>query len=245
VDRLLPERGSTTPREQYTGLALPDLARPDRPWVVTNFALTLDGRATIAGRSGPIGGTTDSEVLHLLRTQVDAVLVGAGTVRVERYGRVVPDPELRELRERGEGLAPDPLAVIVTDSLDLPWDAGVFTAGSGRLLILASSDDEVPETATPVEIERYEGRVDLSRAMELLRRRHGVRALLCEGGPHLHGNLVGAGLVDEMFVTLAPKLARNEGPGLLENGIGDPTELELVWMLADEGDLFTRYRVRR
>jgi riboflavin-specific deaminase-like protein len=245
VERLVPERGSTTAREQYTGLALPDLAPPDRPWTVTNFALTLDGRATISGRSGPIAGTTDSEVLHLLRTQVDAVMVGAGTARVERYGRVVPDAELRELRERGEGLAPDPLAVIVTDSLDLPWDAGVFTAGSGRVLILASSDDEVPETPTPVEVERFEGRVDLPRAMELLRRRHGVRALLCEGGPHLHGNLVAAGLVDELFVTLAPKLARNEGPGLVENGGARPTDLEPVWMLADEGELFTRFRVRR
>ncbi|MGH2961651.1 MAG: RibD family protein [Solirubrobacterales bacterium] len=245
MERLFPERGATTAREQYTGLALPDRAHPDRPYVVTNFALTLDGRATLHGRSGPIAGATDSEVLHLLRTQVDAVMVGAGTVRVERYGRVVPDPELRELRERAEGLAPDPLAVILTDSLDLPWDAGVFTSGSGRVLVLASSDDEVPETATPVEVERFEGRVDLPRAMALLRHEHGVRALLCEGGPHLHGNLVEAGLVDEMFVTLAPKLARNEGPGLLENGIGDPAELELVRLLADEGELFTRYRVKR
>lgn len=245
MERLFPEPGTTGAREQYTGLALTERAHPDRPYLVTNFALTLDGRATIDGRSGPIGGTTDSEVLHLLRTQVDAVVIGAGTVRVERYGRVVPDPGLRGLRERAEGLAPDPLAVIVTDSLELPWDVGLFTAGFGRVLILTSSDAEVPDTATEVRVERYEGRVDLPRAMELLRRERGVRAALCEGGPHLHANLVEAGLVDEMFVTLAPKLARNEGPGLLEDGVGEPAELELVWMLADEGDLFTRFRVKR
>ncbi|MGH2993805.1 MAG: RibD family protein [Solirubrobacterales bacterium] len=244
MERLLPEPGATTASEQYTGLGLPDRAHPDRPYLVTNFAVTLDGRATIGGRSGPIAGTTDSEVLHLLRTQVDAVMVGAGTLRVERYGRVIPDPELRGLRERAEGLAPDPLAVIVTDSLDLPWDAGLFTAGFGRVLIFTSSDDEVPETATSVRVERHPGRVVLPRAMAHLLHERGVRAVLCEGGPHLHANLVDAGLVDELFVTLAPKLARNEGPGLLENGIGDPADLELVWLLADEGDLFTRYRVK-
>jgi riboflavin-specific deaminase-like protein len=247
VERLLPDPGPTTPDEQYSGLGLVDLAHADRPYVVTNFALTLDGRATIAGRSGPIGDRTDSRVLHRLRTQVDAVMIGAGTMRVERYGRIVPDPALRGHRERAARLAPDPLVVLVTDTLDLPWDAGLFTAGFGRVLILTSSDAEVPDTATQVRVQRHEGRVDLVRALSSLRAERGVRAVLCEGGPHLHARLVAAGLVDEMFVTLAPKLALNRGPGLLEDGFGDaaPTDLELVWMLAEGGELFTRYRVRR
>jgi riboflavin-specific deaminase-like protein len=247
VERLLPDPGPTTPAEQYSGLGLVELAHPDRPYVVTNFALTLDGRATISGRSGPIGDRTDSEVLHRLRTQVDAVMIGAGTLRVERYGRIVPDPALRGHRERAAGVAHDPLAVIVTDSLDLPWDAGLFTAGFGRVLIFTSSDAEIPDTATEVRVERHEGRVDLRRAMSRLHDERGVRAVLCEGGPHLHANLVSAGLVDEMFITLAPKLGLNEGPGLLEDGFGDlgPTVLELVWLLAEDGELFTRYRLRR
>jgi riboflavin-specific deaminase-like protein len=247
VERLLPDPGPTTPDEQYSGLDLVELAPAERPYVVTNFALTLDGRATLGGRSGPIGDQTDSRVLHRLRTQVDAVMIGAGTMRVERYGRIVPDPALRGHRERAARLAPDPLAVIVTDTLDLPWDAGLFTTGFGRVLILTSSDDPVPETETKVRVERHEGRVDLPRALSNLRAERGVRALLCEGGPHLHANLVAAGLVDEMFVTLAPKLALNEGPGLLEDGFGDAgaVDLELVWLLAEDGELFSRYRVRR
>ena len=243
--RLLPDPGPTSATEQYSGLGLVELAHADRPYLVTNFALTLDGRATIGGRSGPIGGSTDSGVLHRLRTQVDAVMIGAGTLRVERYGRIVPDPALRGYRERAEGLAPDPLAVIVTDSLDLPWDAGLFTTGFGRVLILTSSADEVPDTATSARVDRHPGRVDLPRAMRMLRAERGVRALLCEGGPHLHADLVAAGLVDELFVTHAPKLARNDGPGLLENGIGEPLDLELVWLLEDDGELFSRYRVKR
>lgn len=242
--RLLPDPGETTPAEQYSGLELADHAHADRPYLVTNFALTLDGRATIEGRSGPIGSATDTEVLHRLRTQVDAVMIGAGTLRTERYGRVVPDPELRGHRERGEGLAHDPLAVIISNSLDLPWDAGLFKSGWGRVLIFTGSDVEVPDTATPVRVERHEGRVDLPRAMATLRAERGVRAVLCEGGPHLHAELAGQGLVDEMFVTLAPKLALNEGPGLLENGFERPIDLELVWLLDQDGELFARYRVR-
>jgi riboflavin-specific deaminase-like protein len=247
VERLLPDPGPTTPAEQYSGLGLVELARPDRPYLVANFALTLDGRATIEGRSGPIGSGTDSQVLHRLRTQVDAVMIGAGTLRVERYGRIVSDAALRGHRERAAGVAHDPLAVIVTDRLDLPWDAGLFTAGFGRVLILSSSADEIPDTATTVRVERYEDRVDLRRAMARLREERGVRAVLCEGGPHLLANLLEAGLVDEMFITLAPKLALSQGPGLLEDAFGDlgPMELELVWLLAEDGELFTRYRLRR
>jgi riboflavin-specific deaminase-like protein len=244
VRRLLPDPGPARPAEQYSRLGLAERAHADRPYVVTNFALTVDGRATIGGRSGPIGSSTDTEVLFRLRTQVDAVLIGAGTLRVERYGRLVPDPRLRGHRERVEGLAPDPLAVIVTNSLDLPWDAGLFTEGFGRVLIFASSDAKPPETTTTVRVERHAGRVDLRRAMATLRHDRGVRSLLCEGGPRMHANLIEAGLVDELFVTVAPKLALNEGPGLFENGIGDPTGLELVWLLDEEGELFARYRLR-
>ncbi len=247
MERLLPDPGPTTPAEQYSHLGLVELAHADRPYVVTNFALTLDGRATIGGRSGAIGDRTDSEVLQRLRTEVDAVMIGAGTLRVERYGRLVPDEALRGGRERAEGLAHDPLAVIVTDTLDLPWDAGLFTVGYGRVLIFTSSEGELPATATKVRVVRHEGRVDLGRAMATLREERGVRAVLCEGGPHLHANLVAADLVDEMFVTLAPKLALNQGPGLLEDGFGDrgPTALELVWLLAEGAELFARYRVMR
>ena len=98
--------------------------------MITNFALTLDGHATISGRSGAIGSDADTAMLVGLRTRVDAVMIGAGTMRAERYGRVVGDPAKRQLRE-SEGLAPDPLVVIVSGRLDLPWDAPLFTEADG------------------------------------------------------------------------------------------------------------------
>jgi riboflavin-specific deaminase-like protein len=243
--RLLPDPAEVEVDRQYTRLELGELAHEDRPWVVTNFALTVDGQATIEGRSGPIGSETDTRVLQLLRTQADAVMIGAGTLRTERYGRIVSDPELRGMRERAEGLAPDPLAVIVSGSLDLPWDAGLFESGFGRVLILTSSDEEPPETKTPVRVERHPPQgVDLRGALERMRGERGVRSLLCEGGPRLHANLVEQGLVDELFVTTAPKLAGGTGPTLLVGAPPVTHELEPVWLCEAGGELFARYRIR-
>src|SRR5690242_11840473 len=133
---------------------LKEMAHEDRPYLILNFATTLDGRAAINGRSGPIGSETDTEMLQRLRTRVDAVMIGAGTMRAERYGRMVPDPQLRAYRERS-GLTHDPLAVVVSNRLELPWDAGLFTNGGGRVVIFTASEEEPPETRTRVTVVRH------------------------------------------------------------------------------------------
>ena len=136
MKRLLPDRRDdheTSVEDEVGGLDLVGLAAEERPYVITNFAITLDGHATISGRSGAIGSDTDTRMLVALRTRVDAVMIGAGTMRAERYGRVVGDPAKRERRER-DGLAHDPLMVIVSGQLDLPWDAPLFTEGAGEVL---------------------------------------------------------------------------------------------------------------
>jgi riboflavin biosynthesis pyrimidine reductase len=209
-----------------------------------NFAVTADGRAAIEGRSGPIGGRADTELLQRLRTQVDAVMIGAGTMRVERYGRMVSDPNFRAWRER-IGLAHDPLAVIVSARLDLPWDAPLFTDGGGRVLILTSAETDPPETATPVRVVRHDGGVDLGDALGYLRRERGVRALLCEGGPTVHAQLQAQVLADELFLTIAPKLAGGIAPRILEGELPEVTEMELSWLLETDGELFARYKVIR
>jgi len=244
VRRLLPDPGPTTIEGQLATLDLRERAEADRPYVITNFALTVDGRATIGGRSGPIGSSTDTDLLMGLRSVADAVMIGAGTMRVERYGRVISDPDRRARRER-VGLAHDPLMVIVSGSLDLPWEADLFTSGGGRVLIFTASDARPPETATSVRVVRHPDRVDLRAALEHLRQDRGIRVVLSEGGPHLHGQLIADGLVDELFVTNAPKLAGGEGPGLVAGLPEEPLALDLAWLLEDDGELFARYRVRR
>jgi riboflavin-specific deaminase-like protein len=239
--RLLPDQADTTVAEQLASLELTELAPKDRPYVALNFATTLDGRAAISGRSGPIGSAADTEMLQRLRTRVDAVMIGAGTLRVERYGRMVPDPQYRAWRER-VGLAHDPLAVIVSNRFELPWDAPIFTDGGGRVVVFTASEAEAPTTDTQVSVVRHPDGVELDRALAYLREERGIRALLCEGGPTLHGRLREGDLADELFLTIAPKLAGGESPRILEGALPEIEELELAWLLEREGELFARYR---
>lgn len=241
--RLLPDPGPTTVEQQLDSYRPWQEEREGRPLVAVNFAATVDGRATIGGVSGPIGSATDTAMLAGLRTRFDAVMIGAGTMRAERYGRVVGDQEQRERRER-LGLPHDPLTVIVSGRLDLPWDAPLFTAGAGRVLIFTAAETEPPATATTVRVVRHEGFVDVVAALRYLRQERGVRALICEGGPGLHDQLQGAGVVDDLFLTIAPKLAGGDAPRIIEGDLPAVTELELAWLLEEEGELFARYRRR-
>src|SRR5689334_9842689 len=83
--RLLPDPGPTSVSEQLDIYEPWEQAHEDRPFVAMNFAVTLDGRASIGGVSGPIGSKTDTAMLAGLRTRFDAVMIGAGTKRAERY----------------------------------------------------------------------------------------------------------------------------------------------------------------
>jgi riboflavin-specific deaminase-like protein len=242
VDRLAPDPGPTSVADQLDRYRPWDDPPADRPRLALNFATTLDGRAAIDGRSGAIGSDADTAMLVGLRERFDAVMIGAGTMRVERYGRIVSDPTKRERREE-LGLPADPLMVIV-GSLDLPWDAELFTDGGGEVLIFTTAEGEPPATATPVEVVREgDGRVDMTAAMRHLRAERGIRAVLCEGGPRLHSQLQAAELADELFLTIAPKLV-GAGASILEGALPEVTELELTWLLQEGSELFGRYRRR-
>ncbi len=238
--RLLPDPAPTTVDEQLDAYRPWEHPLEDRPFVAMNFAATVDGRATIGGVSGPIGSETDTALLVGLRTRFDAIMIGAGTMRAERYGRPVPDREKREVRER-LGLAHDPLMAIVSGGLDLPWDASLFTEGAGSVVIFTASEEEPPETATPLQVVRHEGAVDLAEALRHLRAECGVRALLSEGGPRLHAEMEAAGLVDDLFLTTSPKLAGGAAPRILEGELPEVANLELAWLLEEDGELFARY----
>jgi riboflavin-specific deaminase-like protein len=241
VRRLIPDQGETTVEQLLDDYRPWEQPPEDRPFVAMNFVVTVDGRATIGGVSGPIGSDADTAMLAGLRTRFDAVMIGAGTMRAERYGRPIASQEQRERRER-IGLPHDPLMVIVSGRLDLPWDASLFTAGVGRVLIFTASEAEPPETATSLRVVRHDGEVDLAAALRHLREERGVRALLSEGGPHLHSQLWAADLVDDLFLTTAPKLTGADAPRILEGkALPEPSELKLAWLLEQEGELFARY----
>ena len=249
--RLLPEPGEVSSEEATSGLRLGELAPPGRPYLVLNMVSSLDGRATLAGRTAGLGGRADRELFHGLRTQADAVMAGAGTVRKERYGRMVRDPERRGRRRR-EGLGENPLACVVSGSLAGLADTPLFEAPEQRVAILTATDDELPPTAAPVEYVRARGaggapgRVDLRAALARLREEWRVRSILCEGGPTVNADLLAAGLVDELFLSLAPTLLAGEEPLTIVDGpaLPEPVELEPVSALEHTGELFLRLRVR-
>lgn len=247
LERILPPDGQTTPDEAASGLALAKLAPDDRPYLVLNMVSTVDGKVVLDGRSRGIGDEADRRLFHHLRTQVDAVMMGAGTLRTERYGRLVRDPALRQKRER-EGLAPDPLAIVVSGRLALTPELPLLQAAEQRVVVLtAAATDELVGCAAEVRYLRQEdgAQLQLAPLLRRLRAEEGVRSILCEGGPTLNAALLGEGLVDELFLSLAPKLAGGSHPLTAVAGapLSEPAQMELVSALHGHSSLFLRYRV--
>jgi riboflavin-specific deaminase-like protein len=222
-----------------------------RPYVILNMTSTVDGRASIGGRSGPIGDRADSELFHAMRASVDAVMAGAGTVRVERYGRIIADASSRARRAE-RGVSEEPLACIVSGRLSLAPDTPLLNEPAARVVIVTASESSLQQAAAHVDYirAREDGQLDLPAALAELSARFGVRTLLCEGGPHLNGQLLLAGLVDELLLSFSPKLAGGEdatGEALrIVAGaqFAAPLALELLSVLESDSTLFLRYGVR-
>jgi riboflavin-specific deaminase-like protein len=202
---------------------------------------TADGRAARDGRSATIGGDADLQLLLDLRTRADAVLIGTGTLRAEGYDRLVKRAERRQ-RRVAAGLAPDPLAVILSRRFDVPWDAGLFQAPEQPVLVYTGLEaGEPPDVPAPVELVRLEV-PGLTEMLADLGAR-GVRALLSEGGPIMHGALWAAGVVDELFLTIAPLITGDaDEPNIVEGGrLPDAASLELLSVERTGSELFLRY----
>jgi 5-amino-6-(5-phosphoribosylamino)uracil reductase len=244
--RLHPDPATVDSAELFDDLQLGAHAHDTRPWVVTNFATTADGRATIDGRTRAIGDDGDMEVFRRLRTQVDALLVGTRTIGIEQYGRAVRRPELRAKRE-ALGLAPEPLIATVSRSGELPLDAPLFEEPEADVVVFAPPDTPEPACAACITLVRLDpAELTLTSALRHLRAEHGVRSLLCEGGPTLMGALLHERLVDEIFLTVAPQLAGGGSGPTMSSGpaLADPAALELTWTLERAGSLYLRYAVR-
>jgi riboflavin-specific deaminase-like protein len=239
---LLPEAGSLTADEAVDALRFWEMGGPERPYVAVNMVATVDGRATVAGRTAPISSVADRQLFHALRTRVDAVMIGAGTLRLERYGRLVRDPRRREQRVAA-GLAADPIAVVVSGRLDLPADIPLLQDPDSHVVIVTAADASLAGCAARVEYLRTS---DLAAALAQLRRELGVRSVLCEGGPSLNGSLLTAGLIDELFLTTVPLIAGAAGALTIVagGGTGEPAAAGLAWLLEHEGALFARYRLQ-
>ena len=245
--RLIPDPASgLSAADVARGLRFGDLAPPDRPYLALNMAATADGRVAIGGRSAPVAGSADRELFHHLRTQADAVMAGAGTARTERYRPVTKNDELADAREAA-GLARNALAVVVSGSLDLPPDLPLLADPGSRVVIVTASTASIEGVAADVSYVRQPRDGSLAGALRALRADHGVRSILCEGGPHLNSELFREGLVDELFLCISPRIAGepNEPASLEGVALPEPVDLSLVSLHEAEEHLFFRYRVVR
>jgi len=251
LERLLPAGAPATAAEIVAGLGIAGQPAAGRPRVMLNMISSADGRATLDGRSGALSDRADRTLFHALRSAVDAVLVGAGTARAEHYGRIVPDAARRAERLR-HGLGEEPLACIVSARLELSREeVPLFGEPAARVVILTASQESLPASAAHVDYIRAAraGSLDLAAALAELGERFAVRSVLCEGGPHLAWELLAGGLLDELFLSLSPKLAGGEdtaGGGLrilAGAELEPPVELELLGVLRSGSHLFLRYGV--
>jgi riboflavin biosynthesis pyrimidine reductase len=248
IEELFPERRSVTLESAYANLGLAERAEGlRRPYVVANMVSTVDGRASLGGRTKEMSSPADRELFHALRGQVDAVMAGTATIGIERYGPLVRD-EARRARRAERGLAPLPLAVTASRSLELPVAAPLFEDPESRIVVLAGRGGEAPATGAEVTIEPVPGpderTIDFIAGLERLRERYGVRTLLLEGGPTLLAAMLEVGAVDELFLSRAPLIADGPEPSLVEGGpLPEPIRLRLLSLMKEDDFLFARYAV--
>lgn len=211
----------------------PDLTRP---WVRVNFVASVDGAATVDGRSGGLGSPADKRVFGMLRELADVVLAGAGTVRAEEY---------RGARRPTRGSDRPPPIAVITGSADIDPESRLLTDTAVAPIVLtteaAPSHRRAALAAAGADVAVLERLTPASVLAELGRR--GLHRVLCEGGPRLNGELVAADAVDELCLTMAPLLAGGGSGRIVDGPGGIPTRsMELVSALHEDGVLLLRYR---
>jgi riboflavin biosynthesis pyrimidine reductase len=238
IRRLWPDP-STPPLDDAALAAL--YGRPGRSHLRVNFVTSLDGAVELGGRSGGLSGPADKRVFGLLRMLCDAVLVGAGTLRRERY-RAVRLDERRRAWRWDSGLTELPTLVVVSQTLALDPAQAAFADAPVRPLVFTTAKAVPPPGLTEVAevLPVAEDKIDLLAVVAELHRR-GLNQVLCEGGPLLFGALTAADLVDELCLTVSPQLVGAGAGRIVAGSPSPPRTLRLAHTLAAEETLLLRY----
>jgi 2,5-diamino-6-(ribosylamino)-4(3H)-pyrimidinone 5'-phosphate reductase len=249
--RIFPEPAASLPADEvYAFLDLPP-GDPGRPYTVINAVGTLDGRGAVGGKSTPVGSEVDHRLMRNIRANVDAVLVGAGTLRSEDLTLSVDEPLAKSRRERG--LKEQPIPIILSGSGNIPSDRRIFRASNGNPVMIfvgSSTSREDLERLSDIATIRTSTLTDSPEPDEILKTladEFGVRRLLVEGGPTVNHSFLKARFVDELFLTLAPKIVGGDSRFVVEGKEipQDGSSTCLISVHLSDSEIYLRYRLRR
>ncbi|BBC23579.1 RibD family protein [Pseudanabaena sp. ABRG5-3] len=228
--------------------------RLKRPYIIFNMVSSVDGKATTyAGKLTGFGSRPDRNLMKRLRSQVDAVLAGGGTLRHDAFIPTLP-PELLEERQKHFD-NPQPLGIVISNSGDLPKEHRFWNAGRDLRIVLlgenASPEAWLYEKAQVFKFPVKDQKIDLNQALSMLFAKFGIKRLLVEGGASLNYSLISQGFADEIFLTLSPHIVggvknmsiiAGEDYGM---GGGNLPKLKLRSLYHHDSELFLRYQFDR
>ena len=207
-----------------------------------NIVCTVDGRTSVDGKASGLGSPMDRRVMRTLRSKADAVMIGGGTLRAEKLslGLDAEDPR------------PQPLAVVLSNTGDVPLERNLIVDRRQRVLVLLAEDApdgaglRIGDRAEVRRVETTSGAIDLAKALNTLKADYDVRRLLVEGGPTINHAILSLNLADELFVTLAPTLlgtSTQDASSLVGGRLGKRRDLMLLSAYLDADELFLRYAI--
>ena len=241
-------------KPDYTALDLPP-APSERPYIILNMVMSLDGKVVVEGTEQGIGSKVDQRLMRELRVNADVVLNGASTLRASGTSSRTGDPILDQLRV-SRGKPPSPIAAVVSASGDLPLERIFFTARAFDAVIYLA-DSAPPERRAAIEatgrpVVTLPAENLLPEMLRHMRESLGANVLLVEGGPTVNGELFRLDVVDEFFFTLGPVVVGGHGVKTAVESAQPFTRetlphFDLVWAVPnpDTNEVYCRYRRQR
>lgn len=226
--------------------------RRELPFVFTNGAVSLDGKLALENRSLiQFSSARDRRYVFELRAGADAVLCGAETVEIFAIDLAAGPAKFRKER-KGRGLPPEPLRVLVSEDGKIDPKARIFRKPVSPVIVLTTTSAAMKCAKGLGDLAVVKGfgkkSVNFAAAFRWLRRKFGVKRVLCEGGGETNAALIRAGVIDEIHITICPLvLCGRTAPTICEGqgfaSLNQATRLRLKSLKQIGGELFLTYKV--
>ncbi len=242
VDRLWPDPAAGLELDAAIGdLALEPLGW--RPWVATNMVTSVDGRAQLGGTAEGIGSRLDRRLMQIYRAAFDALGSGSGTLMADDFYSRLSDHFAQG--RAAAGRTPQPLAIVVAGARRLPTDRRWFAYENQRRIVAVGSTSPHAGDEPLPGVEMWVAPTEDPEPAWLLQRlaAEGVDSLLLEGGPTLNSAFLAAGLLDEVYWTIGPRVLANDALPMIASAGVEPVEARLVSAHRHDNELFLRYRL--